>query len=950
MKIYIYKIHIIFLILIVWITAISISATEKVYSTRDGLSTNQPQQIIELPDGQLFVETTDMFNLFDGMSFYQQEFDLEKTIEMQGFGGCNHWTDPSGLIWIKDWYRLFLYDPVRKHFLYDISQRITPSGVDIHQVQTFCIDTDQKAWLFCNDGRLLHYDWKHKGEEAIRISPNELKQGIHVTSVLKANKTLYLIFLNNGKLLHWDSTSHKILFTDTTFLTNGKPISDHCVFAIMQKDKRAALICQNNSNGGLYTYNLQQRKWQQLLHARVSSMERTANGQILLATSNGLCLFSDKDIDQMKEEQGDKEESHYIYSENNFAFAHQDRYGGIWAGTFPKGIIYYSSKQKDIYPVEGSHELGITSLAITSNHILIGTSHSLYDYDSKKGNLTNISNLGTKYNCMDMTPQSDGSIIVGTGQGLLSMSLNPSTGMWSGTINNYDGQQHSRYRFCLPLDDKKRWLACNLNNILGYVVPEEGKFKVLNNKISHLNNYRALRGAISLNKTEILVYSHNGIFILDTKKDEIRPFNPVLPYLKYSNKFNCAFLDKERRLWLGTQNGLVMVNLTDSTSLRLTTTNGLSNSCMQNIIADHEGRIWVGTAHGMNRLTLTKNDTIITQFGLSEGLPDTEMVERAVVINENGILYFATADGLYAIDTTKKTTASAPLAVVLTKFLAADQMQPLDAGPISLNHDENYICLNFSALNYSNESQTRYRYRLKGLDNEWRISSDGNGCVQVIYNSLPPGSYEFEVQAAEGDGAWGEMYTKSITVLPPWWASWWAKTLYLLLSVAAVIFIMRQYLKKKREMIARDNEKKVHQLFELREEARHQFAEAVKIDPNKIGIDEEETHLVEQMVECINSNMDNPDYNVVMLARDVAMSRSGLYAKLSNMLGITPSDFIRNVRLKYAAELLTDTDLPISEISLKAGYNSQRTFSTNFKKMFGTIPSEYRGKEGNTPS
>lgn len=97
------------------------------------------------------------------------------------------------------------------------------------------------------------------------------------------------------------------------------------------------------------------------------------------------------------------------------------------------------------------------------------------------------------------------------------------------------------------------------------------------------------------------------------------------------------------------------------------------------------------------------------------------------------------------------------------------------------------------------------------------------------------------------------------------------------------------------------------------------------------------------MLAAIDENLDNEDYGVDQLARDVAMSRSSLYDKLRTMLGISPADFIRNVRLKHAAELLTKTKLSIAEISERVGFNSPRIFSSNFKKMFGVLPSEYRG-------
>ena len=84
-----------------------------------------------------------------------------------------------------------------------------------------------------------------------------------------------------------------------------------------------------------------------------------------------------------------------------------------------------------------------------------------------------------------------------------------------------------------------------------------------------------------------------------------------------------------------------------------------------------------------------------------------------------------------------------------------------------------------------------------------------------------------------------------------------------------------------------------------------------------------------------------------MLARDIAMSRTNLYKKVQNMLGITPTDFIRNVRMKRAATLLADTSMTISEIAARVGFATPRNFSAQFKKMFGLLPSEYRQEKSN---
>ena len=68
-----------------------------------------------------------------------------------------------------------------------------------------------------------------------------------------------------------------------------------------------------------------------------------------------------------------------------------------------------------------------------------------------------------------------------------------------------------------------------------------------------------------------------------------------------------------------------------------------------------------------------------------------------------------------------------------------------------------------------------------------------------------------------------------------------------------------------------------------------------------------------------------------------------------SLLGITPNDFLRSVRLKRAAQLLATTTLPITEVAMQTGFNTPRYFSTHFKNMFGVLPSEYRDGKKTSP-
>ena len=72
------------------------------------------------------------------------------------------------------------------------------------------------------------------------------------------------------------------------------------------------------------------------------------------------------------------------------------------------------------------------------------------------------------------------------------------------------------------------------------------------------------------------------------------------------------------------------------------------------------------------------------------------------------------------------------------------------------------------------------------------------------------------------------------------------------------------------------------------------------------------------------------------------MSRSSLYKKMQTMLGITPNDFMRNVRLKHAARLLAETETPINQVAVMVGFQTPRYFSQCFRQLFGVTPTEYR--------
>ncbi|MCR5820861.1 MAG: helix-turn-helix domain-containing protein [Bacteroidaceae bacterium] len=497
--------------------------------------------------------------------------------------------------------------------------------------------------------------------------------------------------------------------------------------------------------------------------------------------------------------------------------------------------------------------------------------------------------------------------------------------------------RHGLTTFVLPLPDGRQ-LRCDSLCKLSYSLPDKSETRSLTDLLPALSAHRFMVGACLLDTRWVAVYTQNGIFCLDTKADTLADFPHVAEIERYSNKYNCMLRDSLGDLWVGTQNGLFHLRYSNRGDYACQRVEGLSNNCIRSLVFDSGGQLWVGTSYGVSRVTPE-----IMNFGVDDGFPAIAMMDRAALLLPDGRLAFAAGGGLaFSFRPEELVGSEQPAATVITSVTVNGKQLQLRSLPQSLSYAQNYLTFQFSTLNYATPSHDRYRYRMRGLEEEWNICNAGLGQVSASYRALSPGDYVFEVQATSGSVVWGPLTELPFVITPPWWLAWWAKLIYALIGLALLLGLTNLYLKRRKAKMEKENEQLVNRLFELREEARHQFAESVNISPNKISINAEEEKMVEQMLQAIKEHIADEAYNADLLARDMAMSRASLYKKLQTMLGITPTDFIRNVRLKRAAQLLAETHLNINEIAAQVGFATPRNFSSQFKKMFGLTPSEYR--------
>lgn len=102
--------------------------------------------------------------------------------------------------------------------------------------------------------------------------------------------------------------------------------------------------------------------------------------------------------------------------------------------------------------------------------------------------------------------------------------------------------------------------------------------------------------------------------------------------------------------------------------------------------------------------------------------------------------------------------------------------------------------------------------------------------------------------------------------------------------------------------------------------------------------------MMERVMKVINENISNPDLGVEFIADKIGISRVHFHRRLKNATGLTPRDFVRNIRLMQAAKLLSKTDTDVTGVSVATGFRSASTFSTCFKAYYGMSPTEYAHK------
>lgn len=756
----------------------------------NGLSHNSVLSITQDKRGFMWYGTRYGLNRYDGARFRIYRMNLADTTTIPD----NHiqylFCDSKGTLWIGTTRGLTKYQPEKDAF-----ERITLFPNMLPNVTYIYEDTKGRIWIATNNGLVLDTGGTRKvfstehglAGKLIRCIYEDKKGNIWVGTTTGLNR----LRENNGR------------FSFETFRKEDAGLPMNYITAVTED--RQGRIWIGTQSGGICLYNPLRHTFTPLLQpAPVSNYVRRIladkAGKMWIGTQEGLSIIDPVSLtgSNYQHNPGNKKS----LSQNSIHSLYEDDNGSIWIGTYFAGVNMIHSYGTAFMTWQSNPpQTGLSNNVVSSmwedghRNLWIGT---------EGGGLNYLNRQTGKYTYYRHQPGNVGSI----GSNLVKVV--------------YEDKDHHI------------WVGTHAGG-LNLLLPD-GNFR-------HYYYDPQNPSMLTLEITALLedaenrfwIGTNNGLHLMRREGAELLPApDTVLNRIPHPQSIRCFFQDSRKRILIGTVSGLFVYTNGQCTQVRA----GYINSVME----DSRGNIWIGIFHGgMVRLNAELKSTGI--YGEKEGLPNNNVIgiledeqQQLWISTDNGLVKFdpgkkkfltyTTSDGIAGNDFNYNSflkdsngefffggfngiTSFYPGKIVANTYTAPilftglhlfndpvgirqpDHLLKKDisfTNALRFHHNQEVFTLEFALLNYIRSNKNRYAYRLEGADRDWIETT----IPAVTYTNLAAGNYTFWVKGANNDGIWSEPAKMDITILPPFWLTWWAWCIYALL-VTAIIFMIARY-------------------------------------------------------------------------------------------------------------------------------------------------------------
>ena len=822
----------------------------------DGLSQSRINCILQDRHGFMWFGTEEGLNCYDGYRFtyYKQNPNSINSIS-------NNWIksvaeDQFGNLWIGTQGGVSILDKYHQKVVRLTHHPNIPYSLSHDRVLSLRLDSGGGVWVGTLSGLNFLYLDPAVFSDTLKMDPNQfhfLRFGTSEKAVhpFPADK-IYSIYEDRSRniwigttrwLVKFDSTQRKKLVS----FTNAPQQFSFSVFPFpkssLPKDKVRLLTClledsRGNfwvgTNAGLYLFDRVDRKFilaksiypsfESLSNAFIVTIHEDQFHRLWIGTSEGLfisyppahpAISSEQKLIFLQHDPGDP----FSLSNDIVLSLFEDNGGVVWVGTM-KGLNKYSPtrfkfSRLTYLPQKGNKLMlgSISAICQDSRGIFwIGGANGLYkatfshDRQADLYTFTHLQDDPLKgvsfHNNAVFTILEDRykELWIGTENGLFR--FHPEQQWISRYHHNPDDPHSLGSNRILKLFEDQRgrlWVGVSGNGLY-----------LFDRKMNHFIRYpppttaQMEQNALKRATVNVIFEDREKTLWLGTEDGLYRFLEEQNRFIGYHHKFgdstslsnNLVFVIYENQkpvngkhfLWVGTEVGLNRFNYESKTFTRFTVEQGLSNNVIYGILEDDDGNLWLSTNRGLSKFNPI-NETF-TNYDVTDGLQGNEFNQGAYFRMQNDVLFFGGVYGLSFFNPRSMPTNTHIPQVQITTFRKFDKIikfnKPVyDLGKIHLSYKDDFFSFEFSALDFTNPGKNRYRYRLEGFDDNWIVS---NSRRYASYTNLDGGTYRFHVQGSNNDSRWNTSGASiEIVIDPPPWKTWWAYMLYVVSIVGAFL-------------------------------------------------------------------------------------------------------------------------------------------------------------------
>ena len=903
------------------------------------LSNSYIQNIIEDSKGNIWIATSGGgFNKFDRKKnrFKQYTHKPNNPNSVAGNNIGEIIEDKTGKLWIATNNGINLFDPETNHFIQFTNNKNNLNSISDNNIVTEFVDSHGDIWFGTQNGGLNRFD--SKDSTFIRYQANkrnsEAISGNNISAIFEDSNHRLWIGASGDGLNLFDRETGK--FSHFEKPSEANSLIGKNILSINEDDNGNLWI--GSENGGISLFNYQLQKFSNYKSDEIDdsslsknsaySITKDRNGNIWIGLYGAGINLHKKSMNNF---------NHYKHNSspnslsNNFVLSlYGDRNENLWIGTDGGGLNYFDQKAGKFY----AYKQNSTPNSIAGNYILtLAEDEKDNLWIGTWGNGMSKLNLKTqKFTNFKLTNNNSGL----SSNNIYAIAIAGDAKVWIGTFNSgldlYDQQSN---RFINFKYNKEDTTSISSDNIFSILADKTGRIWI---------------GTFD-----------GGICLFEPKTNSFIRFNKENKKL-INNTVAHLFENKSGVIYACTLGG--GLNYFDPSAHQFTpieTQNKFASEYIYAALEDLNGDLWASTNKGISKYD-TKTKTV-RNFSIEDGLQEGEFKPHSAFKAKSGMLYFGGVNGYNSFFPDKIIANSYNPPIVLTDFQIFNQSVPIaqngnDSSPlkqdisetksIRLSYKQTIISFEFESLDFSSPATKVYAYMLEGFDEDWNIVGNKNSAT---YTNLNHGDYIFKVKSQNSSGEWSsEIRTLKVTIVPPFWLTWWFKILVVFFILSAPFGLVYWRIKRLRDqrkrlerlVVERTNEIQrkndqlkdlnstkdklfsiishdlrspfsailgfqdllVNNYFEYSEDERIDMIRQVHTTTNQVY------SLVENLLSWAKIQTSNiHQYPVVFNVKEIVLDKLGLYRKIAETKGISFNDQLPDDLVAFADINLLRTTL-----------------------------------------